>query len=166
MGKIGVFYGSSTGNTEVIAEKIKALFGDDADTCNIDAAAIEDFERYENLIFGTSSWGIGDAQDDWDDFMDILIEVNFNKKKLALFGLGDQLNYPDSFVDGMGIIYDAIYDRIDVVGAWPLDGYTFNESAAVKNGMFVGLAIDKENQADLTDSRLQEWVNMLRKEFN
>ena len=166
MARIGVFYGSSTGNTEVIAEKIKALFGDDADTCNIDAAAIEDFERYENLIFGTSSWGIGDAQDDWDDFMDILIEVNFNKKKLALFGLGDQLNYPDSFVDGMGILYDAIYDRVDVVGAWPLDGYTFNESAAVKNDMFVGLAIDKENQADLTDSRLKEWVDLLKKEFD
>jgi len=166
MAKIGIFYGSSTGNTELIAEKIKALFGKDADTCNIDAAAIEDFEKYENLIFGTSSWGIGDAQDDWDDFMDILSGMTFNKKKIALFGLGDQLNYPDSFVDGMGILYDAIYDRVDIVGAWPLDGYTFNESAAVKNGMFVGLAIDKENQPDLTNSRLKKWVDLLRREFD
>lgn len=165
MAKIGIFYGSSTGNTELIAEKIKALFGNDADTCNIDAASIEDIEKYEFLIFGTSSWGIGDAQDDWDDFMDILSGMTFNKKKLALFGLGDQINYPDSFVDGMGIIYDAIYDRVDVVGAWPLDGYTFNESAAVKNGMFVGLAIDKENQPDLTDSRLKEWVDLLKGKF-
>ena len=165
MAKIGIFYGSSTGNTELIAEKIKVLFGNDADTCNIDAASIEDIEKYEFLIFGTSSWGIGDAQDDWDDFMDILSWMTFNKKKLALFGLGDQINYPDSFVDGMGIIYDAIYDRVDVVGAWPLDGYTFNESAAVKNGMFVGLAIDKENQPDLTDSRLKEWVDLLKEEL-
>jgi flavodoxin I len=166
MAKIGIFYGSSTGNTELIAEKIKALFGNDADTCNIDAASIEDIEKYEFLIFGTSSWGIGDAQDDWDDFMDILSGMTFNKKKLALFGLGDQINYPDSFVDGMGIIYDAIYDRVDVVGAWPLDSYTFNESAAVKNGMFVGLAIDKENQPDLTDSRLKKWVDLLKEELD
>ncbi|MCD4725404.1 MAG: flavodoxin [Bacteroidales bacterium] len=165
MAKIGIFYGSSTGNTELIAEKIKALFGNDADTCNIDAASIEDIEKYEFLIFGTSSWGIGDTQDDWDDFMDILSGMTFNKKKLALFGLGDQINYPDSFADGIGIIYDAIYDRVDVVGAWPLDGYTFNESAAVKNGMFVGLAIDKENQPHLTDSRLEKWVNILKKEM-
>ncbi len=167
MVKIGIFYGSSTGNTELIAEKIKALFGDDADAdaFNIDAVSTEDIEKYEFLIFGTSSWGIGDAQDDWDDFMDILLGMNFNKKKLALFGLGDQLNYPDSFVDGMGILYDAIYDRVDIVGAWPLDGYTFNESAAVKNSMFVGLAIDKENQADLTESRLKKWVAILKREF-
>jgi flavodoxin I len=104
-------------------------------------------------------------QDDWEDIVDTLEEVNFNKKKVALFGLGDQVNYADSFVDGMGAIYDAIYDRVDIVGSWPLDGYIFNESAAQKNGKFIGLAIDKENQSDLTDERLKTWVEQLKKEF-
>ena len=145
MAKIGIFYGSSTGNTELVAEKIKVLFGSDAaDTCNIDAASKEEIEEYDYIIFGTSTWGIGDPQDDWEDFIDILTEMSFNKKKVALFGLGDQVSYTNSFVDGMGAIYDAIYDRVDIVGAWPTNGYTFNESAAVKNDKFVGLAIDKE----------------------
>jgi flavodoxin I len=165
MAKIGIFYGSSTGNTEVVAEKIRALLGKDTDIHNIDSASKEEIEKYDYLVFGTSTWGIGDMQDDWEDFIEVLEEVNFNKKKVALFGLGDQVNYTDSFVDGMGAIYDAIYDRVDIVGAWPLEGYTFNESAAQKNGKFIGLAIDKENQADLTDTRIKDWVELLKKEF-
>lgn len=165
MAKIGIFYGSSTGNTEVVAEKIKLLFDKDAELHSIEDASKADIEKYKYLIFGTSTWGIGDMQDDWEDFIEVLEEVIFNGKKLALFGLGDQLNYPDSFVDGMGAIHDAIYDRVDIVGAWPTDGYTFKESAAVKNGEFVGLALDKENQQSLTDKRLKEWVAVLKKEF-
>lgn len=166
MKKIGIFYGSSTGNTEVVAGKLKSLFGEKADLHNIDSATKEDIEKYDNLIFGTSTWGIGDMQDDWEDFIEVLEEVDFNKKKVAFFGLGDQENYADSFVDGMGAIYDAIYDRIDLVGEWPVEGYDFNESASTKNGNFIGLAIDKENQADLTDDRLKKWVEMLRKTFS
>lgn len=165
MKKIGIFYGSSTGNTEVVAEKLKELFGEAAEAANIDTASKEDLEKYDYLIFGTSTWGIGDMQDDWEDFIDALEDVDLSKKKVALFGLGDQINYPESFVDGMGSLYDAIYDRVDIVGAWPLDSYTFKESAAVKNDKFVGLAIDKENQGELTDDRLKKWVDMLRKAF-
>lgn len=165
MAKIGIFYGSSTGNTEVVADKIKALFGEDAETINIDSASKEDMEKYDFLILGTSTWGIGDMQDDWEDFADILAEVNLDKKKVALFGLGDQVNYPESFVDGMGAIYDAIYDRVDIVGSWPTEGYMFSESAATKNGNFIGLPIDKENQPELTDERLKKWVEQLKKEF-
>ncbi len=148
-----------------MADKIKALFGEDAETINIDSASKEDMEKYDFLILGTSTWGIGDMQDDWEDFADILAEVNLDKKKVALFGLGDQVNYPESFVDGMGAIYDAIYDRVDIVGSWPTEGYTFNESAATKNGNFIGLPIDKENQPELTDERLKKWVEQLKKEF-
>lgn len=165
MAKIGIFYGSSTGNTEVVAEKIKTLFGDAAELNNIDSASKEDIEKYDYLIFGTSTWGIGDMQDDWEDFMEVLETVSFNGKKLAFFGLGDQINYPESFVDGMGSIYDTIFDRVNIVGEWPLDGFTFKESAAVKNGKFIGLAIDKENQQSLTDQRIKEWVAVLKKEF-
>jgi flavodoxin I len=165
MAKIGIFYGSSTGNTEVIADKLGKLFGEDAEVNNIDTAEKKDIEKYDYLIFGTSTWGIGDMQDDWEDFIEVLSEVNFDKKKVALFGVGDQVSYAESFVDGMGAIYDVIYDSVDVVGAWPMDGYEFKESAAVKSGKFVGLALDKENQQDLTDKRLKKWVEMLKKEF-
>lgn len=166
MAKIGIFYGSSTGNTEIVADKIKKLLGADAALIGIDVAEKEDLEKFDYLIFGTSSWGIGDMQDDWEDFAGILEETDLSKKKVALYGMGDQVNYPDSFADGMGAIYDLIYDRVEIVGSWPLDGYSFNESAAVKNGKFVGLPLDKENQNELTDERLAKWVEMLRKEFS
>lgn len=165
MGKIGIFYGSSTGNTEVVAEKLQKLLGAASEIHNIDAAEKEDIEKYDYLVLGTSTWGIGDMQDDWEDFIEILEEADLSKKKVALYGTGDQVNYPDSFVDGMGAIYDLIYDRVTMVGAWPTDNYSFNESAAVKNGKFVGLALDKENQNDFTDERLRGWVEMLMKEF-
>ncbi len=165
MKKIGIFYGSSTGNTEHIARKLKSLLGDAAELNSIDTAGKKDIEKYDILIFGTSTWGIGDMQDDWDDFIEVLEEVDFGGKKVALFGLGDQVNYADGFVDGMGVIHDLIYDRVDIIGAWPTDGYDFAESAAVKNGKFVGLALDKENQNDLTPGRLEKWAEMLKKEF-
>ena len=165
MASVGIFYGSSTGNTEMVAEKIRVLFGEDAETNNIDSSDKEDVEKYDFLIFGTSSWGIGDMQDDWEDFVEVLEEVNFHKKKVALFGLGDQVNYADRFVDGIGVIYDIIYDRVDIVGAWPLEGYSFDESAAVRNGKFVGLPLDKENQQSQTYGRLKSWVDQLKKEF-
>ena len=75
MKKIGIFYGSSTGNTEIVADKIKALFGKDAETINIDSASKEDLEKYDFLVLGTSTWGIGDMQDDWEDFIEILEDV-------------------------------------------------------------------------------------------
>ncbi|RMF69726.1 MAG: flavodoxin FldA, partial [Cyanobacteria bacterium J069] len=49
---------------------------------------------------------------------------------------------------------------------WPTDGYDFNESKAVRDGKFVGLAIDEDNQSDLTTERIQSWVAQLKREFD
>ncbi|MFN9675593.1 MAG: flavodoxin FldA, partial [Microcystis sp.] len=51
------------------------------------------------------------------------------------------------------------------VGYWPTDGYDFNESKALKNGKFVGLALDEDNQSDLTEQRIKTWVAGLKGEF-
>jgi flavodoxin I len=166
MKKIGIFYGTSTGQTEVVAEKLHKLFGlDVADVINVEDATAADLARYPYLVLGTPTWGIGDMQDDWEDFLEELASADLGRKKVALFGLGDQDTYPESFADGMGVLYDWIRDKVKVVGAWPLSGYHFNASDAVREGKFVGLVLDQENQAGLTDKRLGKWVEVLRKEF-
>ena len=166
MAKIGIFYGSSTGNTEIIAEKIQGLFGSGmAELHNVDSASSEDLNKYEFLIFGTSTWGIGDMQDDMEDFLDEIVDLDLSSKKLAIFGLGDQDTYPESFVDGIGALYDKLKDKTNIIGQWSTRGYSFTDSEAVRKNSFVGLPIDQDSQANKTDERLSKWVDILKKEF-
>lgn len=165
MAKIGIFYGSSTGHTEKVAELIKKEFGDHAISISVDDATIKDIEKFPYLIFGTPTWEIGAMQEDWEDFMDELDDIDLKTKKVALFGLGDQEVYEDSFVDGLGKLYHHIKDKAKVVGFWPTEGYLFSNSEAVVDGRFAGLVIDEDNQPKLTSERVQKWVEMLKKEF-
>jgi flavodoxin I len=166
MKKIGIFYGSSTGNTELIADKIQQAFGEEkADVFNIDAVEKIEMEQYPYLIFGTSTWGLGDLQDDWEEFIDIFNTIDLSKKKVALFGLGDQEVYTESFVNGMGELYAHISKRTNIVGEWPTEGYDFISSKAVKKDKFVGLAIDFDNEPKKADKKIQAWVEQLKKEF-
>ena len=83
-----------------------------------------------------------------------------------IFGLGDQVDYPDNFVDGIGILADAFKSSgAKLVGFTSTEGYDFNQSKAVIGDQFEGLAIDLENQSDQIVKRIQDWVEMLKKEF-
>ena len=164
--KIGIFYGSSTGQTELVAEKLQKLLGEDkADLINVDLATKKDLEKYTYLIFGTPTWGVGEMQDDWEDFSEIVEKTDLKGKKIALFGLGDQDTYPESFADGVGMLYNKVKDKASIVGKWPKNGYTFYESEAYRDNSFVGLIIDQENQSSKTTERLEKWVEILNKEF-
>ena len=163
MKRTAVFYGSTTGNTERIAETIANKL--DADLFHISEATPENLSAYENLVLGTSTWGIGDLQDDWEDKIDLLNKVELENKKVAIFGLGDQMGYPDSFVDGMKAIYDRIIEgKGTVVGHCDTDGYDFTESKAVIGNKFIGLAVDEDSQSELTDQRVEKWTNLLKEE--
>lgn len=165
MAKIGIFYGSSTGNTEKVAELISSAFGDDAVTINVEDASKEDIDKFKYLVFGVSTWDIGDVQEDWTEFIESVKEADLKDKKVAIFGLGDQEAYDESFADGAGKLYSAISRKTNIVGQWPTKGYDFVESEAVKNKKFVGLIIDEDNQKELTAQRVKDWVEMLKKEF-
>jgi flavodoxin I len=167
MAKIGIFYGSTTGNTEKVADLIRQAFGStNADVYNVDVTELADIEKYDYLIFGVSTWGVSDLQDDFEDFMDILDKVDFTGKKVALFGLGDQSTYTDSFVDAMGILYDHLKKKkVSIVGFVPRKGYSFAGSMALVKDQLAGLAIDEEFEAHLTGKRVVDWVELLKKEF-
>lgn len=165
--KIGIFYGSSTGQTEAVAEKLLRYIGDDkAELINVDHATREDLERFSYLILGTPTWALGDMQDDWEEFMEELESADLKSKKVALFGLGNQDTYPNSFADGVGVLYDKLKGKTTMVGEWPRAGYHFNESLALRGKHFVGLILDQENQASKTDERIRKWVENILVEFN
>jgi flavodoxin I len=167
MAKIGIFYGGSPkGSTHKTAQVISDLFGEDQVTLhNVNEATKEDLERYNCLILGTSAWGIGEMHQDWERFIDVLSEAKIREKKIALFGLGDQVEYPESFVDGMGTVFCRLPHKDNVVGFWPTKGYSFYFSSAEMDGNFVGLAIDEDSQPELTDERISKWVEQLKAEF-
>ena len=160
MNNIGLFFGSETGNTESVADEIAGIIGyDKVDVYNLSDHGIDICTKYDKLIFGAPTWYDGELQSDWDSAVDDLEKVDLTGKTIALFGLGDQEGYPDYFLDAMGIIYEKVIEKGgNVVGEWPVDGYTFDESKAVKNGNFVGLALDEDNQSDLTNERIEKWL--------
>lgn len=166
MKKVGIFYGSTLGNCRKIAEKIQAEFGaENANLNDIESAKPADFQKYNNLILGTSTWGVGEMQEDWENFARQLEKIDLKSKKVAFFGIGDQVEWADSFVNGMGLLHHRIEKKADVVGYTSMDSYDFEISLAVKNNKFVGLAIDVVNQDNHTGQRITDWVNQLRKEF-
>lgn len=167
MDKIGLFYGSDTGNTERIAQLIAEKIGEDnVDVINLEDAATTDMNDYNKLIFGAPTWNDGELQSDWEIHFENLDEVNFEGKTVAMFGLGDQSGYPDYFLDALGIIYDKIVELgAKVVGEWSCDGYEFDESKAKRNGSFVGLGIDEDNESDMTEERIDAWLNTIKEDF-
>jgi len=168
MAKIALFYGTETGTTEAAAKLIQKELGGASvvDLHNIAEASIKDFAKYQYLIIGCPTWSFGELQSDWESFYNELDAISFSGKKVAYFGAGDQIGYADNFQDAMGILEEKITILGGTtVGYWPTDGYEHNESKAVKNGHFVGLAIDEHNQADLTDVRIKAWVAQLKREF-
>lgn len=162
--KTVLLYGSSGGNTSDVAEKIKDVYGD-LELIDV-ADANEDSLDADFLILGTSTWGIGDLQDDFEDFIDTLQEADLSEKTIALFGLGDQDGYPDTFCDGLGIIYKTVADKCKkVIGFTGTAEYEYDESMGEVDGKFVGLIIDEDNQSDLTDERIEKWVAQIKEEL-
>lgn len=163
--KIGIFYGSTNGNTEEVAHAIhETLGGDIYDVGKLKSA--EAFNVYDGLILGTSTWYDGELQDDWESFLTHLKTIDMRGKKVALFGLGDQEGYGSDFVSGMRILYDVVVMQgANVIGKWSTQGYHFENSAAIMDGCFVGLALDEENQSELSHERIKQWCNQLQGEF-
>ncbi|WP_309740399.1 flavodoxin FldA [Chamaesiphon sp. OTE_20_metabat_361] len=167
MSKIGLFFGTQTGKTESIAEMIRDEFGGDAielhDMANVD---VSDFDGYTQIIIASPTWNIGELQSDWEGFFPEFDSMDFYGKTIAYCGTGDQVGYADNFLDAVGILEAKITERGGkTIGYWSIDGYDFSESKAVRDDKFVGLAIDEDNQSDLTDERIKTWVTQIKKEF-
>ncbi len=168
MSKIGVFYGSTTGTTEEIAQRIAERLSvstndiHDASKLNEEIAG-----EYDVLVLGTSTWGAGELQDDWYDGIKVLKKMDLSQKSIALFGCGDADSYSDTFCDGMGILYEELKSSgCRFIGATAITGYTFDASTAVVDGAFVGLPLDEVNEDDKTAERIARWTEKLQKQIH
>lgn len=159
--KVNLIYGTDTGNTRSIAKKIaKGL--PQAEVIHIAKAKREDFEACDLLILGAPTYGYGELSDDWEIGTILLSAANLADKKVALFATGDQLNYPDTFADAMGTLYDKAIERgARIIGQTDTGGYDFDKSTAIRDDKFVGLVLDQDNQPTKTEERIKTWLKQL-----
>lgn len=170
---IGLFYGSTTCYTEMAGEKIRTtlhnLLGEECvDFFNIADTPIIQTQFYDYLIFGIPTWDYGELQEDWEEIWDDLDTLDFSGKKIALYGLGDQVGYPEWFLDAMGYLHSKLVHRGAIpCGYWPRVSYVFEASKALTpdEQYFVGLALDDETEFQLSDARIQQWCAQIIEEF-
>lgn len=162
MSKNVIVFGSTMGNTEQVAHQLAELLPDGADIFAVNSFRMENLRNYDQIFLGTSTWGSGELQDDWASELPKLGKLDLQGKKVALFGLGDSSGYGDTFVDGLGDLHEAVAQTgAERMGFWPTDGYRFEASRGIVEGQFVGLVLDVDNEANLTESRLSAWVGSL-----
>ena len=174
MARIGIFFGTDSGSTRLVAKKIakqiKERLGDGvaAKPVNVNRATPEDLCGYQALILGTPTYGDGvlpgvangteDAS--WLEFLPGLMGRDFRGVRIALYGLGDQETYPRHFCDAMAELHGFFAATgAELVGGCPSEGYAFTRSKAVVEGRFIGLALDQHLQHLLTDERIAAWLD-------
>ncbi len=163
-----LFYGSTNGNTERVAELIKEELGDIIEeVTNIADASPEDLQSADKIILGTSTWQNGELQEDWEDFFPELDNVDFSGKTVALFGLGDSYGYAGEFANAIRTIHDKVKDKgAKIIGSWPTDGYDFEYSESVVDDKFLGLVIDEDNEYEKTEDRVKKWCEIIKDDIS
>src|SRR5690554_3368830 len=165
--KTAIIYSFHTRKSKKVAEKITEAWGkENIETVNAEDLEKAILEKYDNFILSAPTWFDGELPNYWDEFVPDLEEMDLAGKNFAVFGLGDQKEYSENFCDAIGILVEIIEQCGGTVkGHSPVDNYTFDSSRALRNNEFVGLPLDQENQARLTQERINKWVKQLKEEF-
>ncbi|PVX50848.1 flavodoxin I [Balneicella halophila] len=170
MKKIGLYYNFDTVKTKRVANKIKEAFENSGEyeivAVDVDEKLTEEqFMEYDYMLLGAATWMDGELPYYWDEFVPAMEDLDMNGKHIAIFGLGDQKNGTENFQDAIGLLGYLLEDRgAKLYGFTNTEGYEFEESYGVRDDKFMGLSIDIENQAALTDERIEAWVKQLQEE--
>lgn len=167
--KIGIFFGSTTGNTEDAARLIKQVIGSEhCDVIDIAEDAYSRVGEYDYVIMGTPTWDYGEKEPNWEAIWQTVTSTELTGKTVAVFGQGDQLGFAEWYLDAMGDLYRAVAAQgARMVGHWPVVGYEFEASKALSEDeqFFLGLALDDDNEFKLTENRIRVWVKQILDEF-
>ena len=167
MKKVTIIYSFHTQKSKRVAEKIiEALGNFNTEVVNAEELTSDVFSNNNHFILSAPTWFDGELPNYWDEFIPELEELDLKNKTFAVFGLGDQKGYPENFCDAIGILAEVLEKcGAKIIGRTPADGYSFESSRALRDGIFVGLPLDQENQAKLTNDRIAKWVEQIKKEI-
>lgn len=163
--KVAIAYGFGSTKTAQVAKKIVDAWGE-AKIEQIDANISHgaDLAGYDLLIIGAATWFDGELPGYWDEMVPELEQIDFSKTKVAIYGLGNQKEYSENFVDSIGMMAEIFEAQgAKIVGFTSTEAYEFDSSYGVDGSQFKGLAIDVENQSGLTKERIDKWVAALKK---
>jgi len=169
MNKTGIFYSFNSIKTAKAVDKIKKAFGLDDNIVPVNAEELTEelFLSFTNLILGVPTWFDGELPNYWDEFVPALEDLNLKGKTIAIFGLGNQVEYPENFGDAVGIMAELVQERgAKLVGFTSSEGYKYESSRAVVGNQFMGLILDQENQSRQSKERIANWVNDLKIRFS
>jgi flavodoxin I len=166
MKKTGIFFSYNTVHTKKNAEKIKQYF-DGVEMVNAETITEEQFMSYDNYILGVPTWFDGELPNYWDEFVPAIEEMNLEGKTFAIFGLGNQIEYPENFGDAVGIMAYLIESKGGkVIGETEMTDYKFENSRAVRNEKFAGLILDEDIQPEKSDQRIEAWIKQIKSIFD
>ena len=169
MKKIGMFWGSSSDNTKTAAEFMEEyLEMNDVEIESFDIAEVdlEKILEFDNIIIGCPTWNIGELQEDWDAVFSDYEKLDFNGKTAAFFGCGDQVGYPDNFLDALGILGKPfLANGGKLIGKCSRDDYEFRESAGLEGDQLLGLGLDYDNEDEKCEDQMIMWLENIMGEF-
>ena len=162
-----ILFSSEKGNTEYVAMHLaKALSVSKKNVQNVSKIKGLDLSLYKNIVLGCSTWNADILPYDFKQVLNIIENSSLEGKNIAIFGTGNQYEYPHSFVSAIGLIYNELKDKsCRFVGQTNCHGYEFVASKAKIGSKFIGLAIDEEIQPELTQLRIKKWAQQLQNEF-
>jgi flavodoxin I len=94
-----------------------------------------------------------------------MADLNLEGKPVAVFGLGDSVSYAENYCDGMGELHDVFAGLgCKMLGYVSVEGYEHEESKSQRGDVFCGLALDAVNFEELTEGRVESWIEQLKEE--
>lgn len=165
-----VLYATMFGATELVAEQVANTLHHELgaevpcrDLAYLDLGVLEE---HDLLVVGLSTWNIGQLPSDLELRLPELAALDLHGKLLALFGTGDAVGYPDTYLDALEIVDDALLTTgVERIGDWPVASYSFVESRAQRGDMFIGLGVDEDNEPELTEERVTAWVKKVLADY-
>ena len=159
-------FGATEYVAQLVADALSELSGRPVKALDLGYLDVATLAGYDLVVVGACTWNVGQLPPDLESNLDALAALDLSGKHIALFGTGDQIGYPDTFVDAIGVMAETMGDTgAKLVGRWPAGEYDFVASRGLVGGEeLLGLALDEDNEPDLTTARVKAWASQIATE--